>query len=239
VKQLTVTVTGLDGKYVDASFRYMVAVINGNDEVQTVKAIGMNSTVPMSTMSVPDDIEERFPQARGLGDKLAKMAKEVELLIGMDNQGWMPRYTGESLVEWDNLRLMHSVLGLACILIRSSKESDPGDGTQGSARVLAEEESLPGKVPVRIEPRRRGWSDGQRQERLLTDCIQKMLAVMLVLLAMTREASAFQAYDCNNQSARAEQYPLLDLEPCGNMEKVHTTKWALMGRLCKLKRSAW
>jgi hypothetical protein len=41
------------------------------------------------------------------------------------------------------------------------------------------------------------------------------------LLAGTWKTSAFQAYDCNNQSAQVEQYSLLDPELSGNMEKVH------------------
>jgi hypothetical protein len=51
------------------------------------------------------------------------------LLIGMDNQRWMPRHIGNSQVEGDNLRLMQSVLGRACILMRSTKMADTNDGT--------------------------------------------------------------------------------------------------------------
>jgi hypothetical protein len=77
----------------------------------------------------------------------------------------MPHYMAESLVEGDNLRLMQSVLGLACILIGSAKEADPDSDVQGSAEVQAEVKSAPGKVPLRVRPRRRVWSSEQRQER--------------------------------------------------------------------------
>jgi hypothetical protein len=52
-------------------------------------------------MDVPADIEKRFPQARGWGNKLAKPVRDVELLIGMDNQGWMPKHIGSSQVKAD------------------------------------------------------------------------------------------------------------------------------------------
>jgi hypothetical protein len=74
----------------------------------------------------------------------------VELLIAMDNQGWMPHYMGESLVEGDNLRLMQSVLGQACILMGSAKEADPDGDAQGSPEVQADGKSAPEKVPLRV-----------------------------------------------------------------------------------------
>jgi hypothetical protein len=57
------------------------------------------------------------------------------------------------------------------------------------------------------------WSDKKRQELLLTDCVQTMLTMMLVLLAGVPEGVAIRAYDCNNQSAQIEQYLLLDPQP--------------------------
>jgi hypothetical protein len=64
----------------------------------------------------------------------------------------------------------------------------------------------------------------KQQELLLTECVETMLTVMLVLLAGVPEGMAFRAYDCNNQSAQIEQYSLLDPEPWGNMEKVHAVE---------------
>ncbi len=111
MKQLVMTVMGLSGEHVDVSFHYVVPVVRGDDKLKTVKAMGVTSIASMNASSVPDNIVERFPQAKGWGSKIARSSKEVELLIGMDNQGWMPNYMGESLVEGDNLRLMQSVLG--------------------------------------------------------------------------------------------------------------------------------
>jgi hypothetical protein len=77
---------------------YMVPVIEGDDEVRTLEATDVHV-----------NIKKRFPQARGYGNRLERPAKDVELLIGMDNQGWMPKHIGSSQVEGDNLRLMQSM----------------------------------------------------------------------------------------------------------------------------------
>jgi hypothetical protein len=61
---------------------------------------------------------------------------------------------------------------------------------------------------------------------------------MLILLARTREASAFRLYDCNNQSVQVEQYSLLDLEPCGNMENVHAIEGELYEEIVQIQKGA-
>jgi hypothetical protein len=84
-------------------------------------------------MDVPTDIGRRLPQAKGFEGKLARPAGEM--LIGMENQGWMPKHVGISQIEGDNLRLMQSMLSPRCILMGSAKMADPRDGTQGSVGV--------------------------------------------------------------------------------------------------------
>ncbi len=56
--------------------------------------MGVTRIVSMSATSVPANIEKIFLQAKGWGIKLARPAGGVELLIGMDNQGWMPKTHG-------------------------------------------------------------------------------------------------------------------------------------------------
>jgi hypothetical protein len=65
------------------------------------------------------------------------------------------------LVEGDNLRLMQSMLGPACILMGGTKEADPGDSTQGSAKGQAGEASTPGKAPTKSLPRRKSQLSGK------------------------------------------------------------------------------
>jgi hypothetical protein len=88
----------------------------------------------------------------------------------------------------------------------SAKAADPGDGAQGSAGDW---------------PRGSRQSSRKKLEPRLVDCVQVMMAMMLVMLAGMPECTAFRAYDCNNQSVQIKQYSLLDPEPWGNMEKVH------------------
>ncbi len=73
----------------------------------------------------------RLPRTKGCVEKLARPAGNVEMLIGMDNQGWMPMHVESSRVENDNLRLMQSVLSPRCILMGSVRMPDQGSGTQG------------------------------------------------------------------------------------------------------------
>jgi hypothetical protein len=56
---------------------------------------------------------------------LARPAEEADLLVGLDNQRWMPRHVSSSLMEGDNLRLMQSVLGPACMLMGRAMRAAP------------------------------------------------------------------------------------------------------------------
>jgi hypothetical protein len=110
---------------------YMVLVVDGNDRVRSMKAMGVDRIATLAATDAPTDIERRLPQAEGFERKLARPAGDVEMLIGLDNQGWMPKHMGSSQVEGDNLRLMQSVLSPRFILMGSAKAADPGDSTQG------------------------------------------------------------------------------------------------------------
>jgi hypothetical protein len=112
---------------------YVVPVVDEDDKVRSVKAMGVDRIATLAAMDVPTDMERRLPQAKGFEKKLARPAGDVEMLIGMDNQGWMPKHVGSSQVKGDNLGLMQSMLSPRCILMGSAKMADPGDGTQGSA----------------------------------------------------------------------------------------------------------
>jgi hypothetical protein len=46
VKQSTTAVAGLDSKCVDMSFHYIVPIVDGNDKVGVVKAMGVGSIAP-------------------------------------------------------------------------------------------------------------------------------------------------------------------------------------------------
>ncbi len=66
--------------------------------------------------------------------------------------------------------------------------------------------------------------------------LRVMMTMMLFMMAVQPECTAFRAYDCNNQSSQIEQYSLLDREPCGNMEKVHAIEPELYGEIMQIKQ---
>jgi hypothetical protein len=96
---------------------------------------------------------------------------------------------------------MQSVLEQACMLMGSAKRTGPGRGIQGSVETQKEGTPTAWRVPVEIPSRRRGRHDACKQKRLLTNRLQKMLAMTLILLVGTWKASAYWAYEYNNQIA--------------------------------------
>jgi hypothetical protein len=110
-------VSGLGGKCLESTCFYVLPFVDGCDEIQTLRATGVARITSLGASVLPSDIEERFPLARGWTARLTRPAEEAKLLIGLDNQKWMPRHVSSSLMEGDNLRLMHSVLGPACMLM--------------------------------------------------------------------------------------------------------------------------
>jgi len=106
VRHPTAAIAELSGGCTMVDSYYMVPVVDGDDKVRSVKAMGVNRIATLAATDAPTDIERRLPQAKGFGKRLARPAGDVEILIGMDNQGWMPKHVGSSQVEGDNLRLM-------------------------------------------------------------------------------------------------------------------------------------
>jgi hypothetical protein len=164
---------------------YMVPIVDGDDKVRIMKALGVDHITTLAATAVPADIGRRLPQARGFKEKLARPAGDVEILIGMDNQGWMPKHVESSQVEGDNLRLMQSMLSTRCILMGSARMAGPSDGTQGS---------------VADQPRGLRRSSGKRPEPRPMNSLRVMMTMMLFVIAGLPECAAFRAYDCNNQS---------------------------------------
>jgi hypothetical protein len=110
MRQPAAAIAGLGGRCTMVDSYYMVRVVDGDDKVRSVKALGVDHIAMLAATDVPTDIGRRLPQAKGFEGKLARPAGDVEMLIGMDNQGWMPKHMGSSQVEGDNLRLMQSML---------------------------------------------------------------------------------------------------------------------------------
>jgi hypothetical protein len=77
VRQPTSAVAGLSGGCTVVDAHYMVLVVDGGDRVRVVKAMGEDSIAALGITDAPGDIEKRFPQAKGWGNKLARPAKDT------------------------------------------------------------------------------------------------------------------------------------------------------------------
>jgi hypothetical protein len=220
-RQVPAAIAGLGGRCTMVDSYYIVPIVDGDDVVRVVKALGVDHIATLAAADITDDIVMRLPRTKGFVEKLARPAGNVEMLIGMDNQGWMPMHVESSRVENDNLRLMQSVLSPRCILMGSVRMPDQGRGTQGSAASPPAAFKQPGGRRPGPQPR---------------NSLRVMMTMMLVMLAGLPECAAFRAYDCNNQSSQIKQYSLLDPEPCGNMEKVHAIERELYGEIVQIKK---
>jgi hypothetical protein len=105
-RQTPAAIAGLGGRCTMVDSYYMVPVVDHNDKVRVVKALGVDHITMLAATNVTEDIVTRLPQTEGFVEKLALPAGDVEMLIGMDNQGWMPMHVECSQDEGDNLQLI-------------------------------------------------------------------------------------------------------------------------------------
>ncbi len=131
-RQPATAIAGLGGQCTMVDSYYMVPVFDVNDKVRVVKALGVDHTAMLAATTVPSDIRRRLSQAKGFEEKLARPTGDVEMLVGMDNQGWMPKHVESSRAEGDNLRLMQSMLSPCCILMGRARRANPESDIQGS-----------------------------------------------------------------------------------------------------------
>ncbi len=125
-------------------------------------------------------------------------------------------------MDGDNLRLMYSSLGGMYMLMRQSRENGTKKKNLGAER----------------SPKGHGQSLGSQTagNGRRINWLQVASAVMMILAAGALCAKAFQAFNCNNASAPVEQYSLLDPEPCGNLQKLHTIKRELQGEIMQIQK---
>ncbi|MFN9907270.1 MAG: hypothetical protein ACK56F_14315, partial [bacterium] len=124
--QEAAAVAGLGGCCTTVDSYYMVPLVDGDDAIRVVRALGVDHIATLAAADVTEDIVTRIPQTEGFVEKLARPARDVEMLIGMDNQGWMPVHVESSQLASDNLRLMQSVLSPRCILMGSVRMPEQG-----------------------------------------------------------------------------------------------------------------
>jgi hypothetical protein len=69
MRQPTTAVAGLNGGCMVVGFHYMVPIVDGDNRLRVVKAMGMDSIAALGATSVPANIEKRFPQTKDWGNK--------------------------------------------------------------------------------------------------------------------------------------------------------------------------
>ncbi len=118
-----------------------------------MRALGVDHIATLAAADVTRDVVTRIPQTEDFAEKLARPAGDLEMLIGMDNQGWMPVPVESSQLASDNLRLMQSVLSPRCILMGSVRMPEQGRGTQGSVVGMPAAVKQPGGRRPGVQPR--------------------------------------------------------------------------------------
>ncbi len=93
-RQVAAAIAGLGGRCTMVDSYYMVPVVDGDDVMRVVKALGVDHIATLAAADITGDIVTRIPRTEGFVKKLARPAGDVEMLIGMDNQGWMRRAAG-------------------------------------------------------------------------------------------------------------------------------------------------
>ncbi len=125
-RQVSAAIAGLGGRCTMVDSYYMVPVVDSDDVVRVVKALGVDHIATLAAAYITGDIVMRIQRIEGFAEKVARPAGDVEMLIGMDNQGWMPMHVESSRLENDNLRLMQSALH------SDGKRQDAGAGERHS-----------------------------------------------------------------------------------------------------------
>ncbi len=90
MRQPAAAIAGLGGRCTTVDSYYMVPVVDGDNKVWSVQALGVDHITTLAATAVLTDIGRRLPQAKGFEKKIAKPARDVEMLIGMKVKGGCP-----------------------------------------------------------------------------------------------------------------------------------------------------
>jgi hypothetical protein len=74
MRQPAAAIAGLGGRCTMVDSYYMVPVVDGDDKVRSVKALGVDHIAALAATDIPIDIGRRLPEAKGFEEKLARPA---------------------------------------------------------------------------------------------------------------------------------------------------------------------
>ncbi len=89
----------MGGKCLESTCFYIVPFVDAGDEIQTLRATGVARISSLGASAPPGDVEKRFPLVAGWAARLERPAEDADLLIGLDNQRWMPKHVSSSLMK--------------------------------------------------------------------------------------------------------------------------------------------
>jgi hypothetical protein len=104
---------------------YMVPVVDSDGAMRVVRALGVDHIATLAAADVTGNVVTRIPQTEGFAERLARLAGDVEMLIGMDNQGWIPVPVERSQLASDNLRFpvtCRTTIKISSFVARSQKD---------------------------------------------------------------------------------------------------------------------
>ncbi len=146
------------------------------------------------------------------------------MLIGMDNQGWMPVHVESSRLESDNLRLVQSVLSPRCILMGSIRMPEQGRGTQGSVV----------STPVAIKQ-----PGGRRSGFQPRNSMRVMMTLMMLMLAGLPECVAFRPSTATVRAPRSSSIHCSTQSPAAIWRRCTPSSVSFTERSCRSRRSGW
>ncbi len=88
--QVAAAVAGLGGRCTTVDSYYMVPVVDGDDAVKVVRALGVDHIATLAAADVTEDVVTRIPQTEGFAEKLARPARDVEMLIAWTTRDGCP-----------------------------------------------------------------------------------------------------------------------------------------------------
>jgi hypothetical protein len=78
-RQVPAAIAGLGGRCTMVDSYYMVPVVDSDDVVRVVKALGVDHIATLAAADITKDIVVRLPQTKGFVEKLARPAGNVEM----------------------------------------------------------------------------------------------------------------------------------------------------------------
>jgi hypothetical protein len=141
---------------------YCVPLLDADGNVRVIRAYGVEEIAIVVRTRLPPVAVEIFPIIRLAAPWMETRAGHVDLLIGLDNEQWLPTHVEDSWDPDDDMRLMKSAFGHRYMITdgwgRDLLPPDNSPGGQAGAQG-GEDEQEEAAQEVQL-PEYRGWIQG-------------------------------------------------------------------------------